>query len=51
MIILVILALIAIILLSFHVCDNYIYNHGEYVMTDPLEGTPSPPDENIWEAY
>ena len=48
---LMILAIIAIILLSFHVHDNYIYNHGESVLTGPFEGTPPPPDKNMWEVY
>lgn len=50
MVFLMILAVIAIILLSIHVYDNYLYNHGETVLAGPFEGTP-PPKESMWDVY
>ncbi len=47
---LIVLAIIAVILLFVHVHDNYLYNHGETVLSGPFEGTP-PPKESMWDVY
>lgn len=47
---LIVLGVIAVLLLGIYVYDTYLYNHGEYILADPIEGNP-PPDESAMIIY